>query len=148
MSIINVYLIFFKSSYFNRNQLKNTGYFYKLKQFFKNKIKVSRVRWRRVTMASANWNQETKSRLNEKISGNMNDLGSLARQIVRGSHSSDLLAQAAKNFAFQENTINNSLDTLKKMDMIKSQLEFQLAAVERSTITLDDIQDQLKTIQR
>lgn len=78
----------------------------------------------------------------------MNDLGSLARQIVRGSHSSDLLAQAAKNFAFQENTINNSLDTLKKMDMIKSQLEFQLAAVERSTITLDDIQDQLKTIQR
>lgn len=109
---------------------------------------MSRVRWRRVTMASANWNQETKSRLNEKISGNMNDLGSLARQIVRGSHSSDLLAQAAKNFAFQENTINNSLDTLKKMDMIKSQLEFQLAAVERSTITLDDIQDQLKTIQR
>lgn len=90
MSIINVYLIFFKSSYFNRNQLKNTGYFYKLKQFFKNKIKVSRVRWRRVTMASANWNQETKSRLNEKISGNMNDLGSLARQIVRGSHSSDV----------------------------------------------------------
>ncbi|CAI9732684.1 Hypothetical predicted protein [Octopus vulgaris] len=99
-------------------------------------------------MASANWNQETKSRLNDKISGNMNDLGSLARQIVRGSHSSELLAQAAKNFAFQENTINNSLETLKKMDMIKSQLEFQFAAVERSTVTLDDIQDQLKTIQR
>ena len=61
-----------------------------MKQFFKMKIKVSCVKRRRVAMASANWNQETKSRLNEKISGNMNDLGSLARQIVRGSHSSDV----------------------------------------------------------
>lgn len=47
-------------------------------------------------MASANWNQETKSRLNDKISGNMNDLGSLARQIVRGSHSSEVSISGRK----------------------------------------------------
>ena len=41
-------------------------------------------------MASANWNQETKHRLNEKISSNLNDMGSLVRQITRGSKSTEV----------------------------------------------------------
>ncbi|XP_071090104.1 BLOC-1-related complex subunit 7-like [Haliotis cracherodii] len=99
-------------------------------------------------MASASWNHETKARLNEKISANINDLGSLARQVIRGSKSNDLLAQAAKNFSSQEPCINHSFDTLKKLDHIKSQLEFQQAAIERSMGNLDEIQDELKTIRR
>ncbi|XP_041369072.1 BLOC-1-related complex subunit 7-like [Gigantopelta aegis] len=99
-------------------------------------------------MASASWNRETKARLNEKIGVTINDLGSLTRQVIRGSKSSELLAQAAKNFASQENYIHHSAETLKKMDHIKSQLEFQQSAIERSMSNLDDVQDELKTIRR
>ena len=41
-------------------------------------------------MASTIWNQETKHRLNEKITSNVNDMASLVRQITRGSKSGDV----------------------------------------------------------
>ncbi|XP_064630972.1 BLOC-1-related complex subunit 7-like [Lineus longissimus] len=94
------------------------------------------------------WNQETKSRLSEKIYVNVNDIASLTRQLIRGSKSNELLAQAAKNFAFQETAINNSSETVKRMGLITSQLLFQAEAIERSMALMDDVQDQLKTIQR
>ncbi|CAL1539749.1 unnamed protein product [Lymnaea stagnalis] len=75
--------------------------------------------------SSNNWNQETKIRLNEKITSNINDIGSLSRQVIRGSKSNEFLAQAAKNFASQENCIQNSHETMRKMDLLRSQLEFQ-----------------------
>lgn len=99
-------------------------------------------------MTSSNWNQETKNKLNEKVTANMNDLGSLVRHVIRTSKSTDLLAQAAKNFASQESVINNSEEILKKISLIRSQFEFQQAAIERSMSSIEDIQDQLKTIQR
>ena len=43
-----------------------------------------------IKMASAIWNQETKHRLNEKITSNVNDMGSLVRQITRGSKSTEV----------------------------------------------------------
>ncbi|KAK3095145.1 hypothetical protein FSP39_010792 [Pinctada imbricata] len=59
---------------------------------------------------SVNWNQETKNRLNEKVTINVQDLGSLAKYAVKTSRSNDLLAQAAKNFSFQESVIQNSAE--------------------------------------
>ena len=41
-------------------------------------------------MAASGWNQETKSRLTEKVAVNMNDLASLTRQIMRGSKSNEV----------------------------------------------------------
>ncbi|BFY97999.1 hypothetical protein BsWGS_01039 [Bradybaena similaris] len=95
---------------------------------------------------SMNWNQETKARLNEKITANVNDLGSLVRQFVRASKSNELLAQAAKNFASQEACIHNSHETMRKMDLIRSQLEFQQSAIARSLNSLDEVQDQIASI--
>ncbi|KAK6185717.1 hypothetical protein SNE40_007890 [Patella caerulea] len=99
-------------------------------------------------MAAASWNQETKTRLNEKIAANINDIGSLTRQVVRCSKSSDLLSQAAKNFASQESCITHTMENMKKMDAVKSQLEFHYSGIERNLRLLDDIQDQLAIIQR
>ncbi|XP_025094740.1 BLOC-1-related complex subunit 7-like isoform X1 [Pomacea canaliculata] len=97
-------------------------------------------------MASASWNQETKLRLNDKIQLTVTDMGSLVRQVIRGSKSSEMLSQAAKNFASQEQHVHNSMETMKKMDTVRSQLQHQHAAIERSLIHLDEIQDQLATI--
>jgi BLOC-1-related complex sub-unit 7 len=41
-------------------------------------------------MAASGWNQETKARLTEKVAVNMNDLASLARQVIRGSKSNEV----------------------------------------------------------
>lgn len=41
-------------------------------------------------MASASWNQETKLRLNDKIQLTVTDMGSLVRQVIRGSKSSEV----------------------------------------------------------
>ena len=94
------------------------------------------------------WNQETKAKLNEKVTASMLDMASLARQLVRSSRSNELLAQAAKNFSCQEQVIQNSATSLTKMQNITAQLEFQQSAIGRSMSAIDDIQDQLKTIQR
>ncbi|RUS72030.1 hypothetical protein EGW08_020214 [Elysia chlorotica] len=96
--------------------------------------------------AAASWNQETKARLNDKVSSNINDIGSILRQAIRGSKSPDFLAQAAKNFASQESYIHNSHETMRKMDLLRSQLEFQHSSINRSLSCLDEVQDQLSSI--
>lgn len=78
----------------------------------------------------------------------MNDVASLSRQIIRGSKSQELLEKAAKNFAYQENAIENSSTTLKRLGLLVSHLQFQAHAIERNVMIMEDIHDQLKTIQR
>lgn len=41
-------------------------------------------------MSSSSWNQETKTKLNEKVTANYNDLGSLIRHVIRASKSNDV----------------------------------------------------------
>ena len=41
-------------------------------------------------MGPTNWNQETKARLNERVASNINDIGSLARHVIRSSKSTDV----------------------------------------------------------
>ncbi|ELU17871.1 hypothetical protein CAPTEDRAFT_186337 [Capitella teleta] len=97
---------------------------------------------------SSRWNQETKMRLSEKVASNMNDVASLSRQIIRNSRSNELLEKAAKNFAYQETAVDNSLTTLKRLGLLASHLQFQAEAIERNVVQIDDIQDQLKTLRR
>ncbi|XP_013382999.1 BLOC-1-related complex subunit 7-like [Lingula anatina] len=100
-------------------------------------------------MASSNWNQETKARLQEKITTTVCDAGSLARQVLKVSKSTEALTQAAKNFAFHEGAVENSYQTLQRMGLTTSHLQFQQEAIERRCVeNLPEIMDQLKKIQR
>ncbi|XP_011668371.1 BLOC-1-related complex subunit 7-like [Strongylocentrotus purpuratus] len=87
-------------------------------------------------------------RLPLKIQENVTDLGSLTRQVLRSSKSNEMLLHAAKNFASQEGTVESSLQTLKKMDILASHLRFQAEAIERNVEVMDTLQDQLSTLQR
>ncbi|XP_015784091.1 uncharacterized protein LOC107361730 [Tetranychus urticae] len=51
---------------------------------------------------------ETKKRLIERLNGNINNWGSLVRQIVRGSKTPELLSQCTKTFANHEHAIGNT----------------------------------------
>ncbi|XP_035674648.1 BLOC-1-related complex subunit 7-like isoform X2 [Branchiostoma floridae] len=84
---------------------------------------------------------DPKTKISDKIIGNINDTGSLCRQLLRGSRSSEVLNLAATNFAGQEKTLENSDQNLKKMSIIAAHLQFHVEVT-------DTLQDQLKTIQR
>ncbi|XP_033122492.1 uncharacterized protein LOC117121397 isoform X2 [Anneissia japonica] len=81
------------------------------------------------------------SRLPIKVQENINDLGSLARHIVRSSKSTEQIVQSARSFAAQEQTINNSEKNLEKIKIQVSHLEFHLDV-------FDTLEDQLQTLQR
>ncbi|XP_072013106.1 BLOC-1-related complex subunit 7-like isoform X2 [Amphiura filiformis] len=87
-------------------------------------------------------------RLPLKIQENVTDVGALAKQIIRGSKSNELMVQAAKSFAAQEHFIQNSHSNLKKMTALTSHLQFQAEAIERSVEVTNNLQDQLSTLQR
>lgn len=99
-------------------------------------------------MTSAKWNSETKARLSEKVVNNMNDISTLTKHIIRSSKSNEMLEKSAKNFASHENLIDNCSSNLKKMALIVSQLQFQADSIERNVLLMDDLQDQLKSIQK
>ncbi|XP_078711376.1 BLOC-1-related complex subunit 7 isoform X1 [Lampetra fluviatilis] len=66
-----------------------------------------------------------KSLLGEKVASGTADLVSLSRQILKGSRSAELLGQAARNMAAQEDALLRSEDNMKKMQIITSHLQYQ-----------------------
>lgn len=86
---------------------------------------------------------ESKARLSERIQVNVNTIGSLTKQIVKGSKSPETLMHTARNFALQEYAIENSEVNLRKMDLLVTHLHLQLDAIERSSHLVEDVRDQL-----
>lgn len=52
---------------------------------------------------SKNWHQEIKSRLSEKVANNINDLGSLCKQVSKGSKSLEVCSFLTYSFFLLEN---------------------------------------------
>ncbi|XP_059508951.1 BLOC-1-related complex subunit 7 isoform X2 [Stegostoma tigrinum] len=87
--------------------------------------------------AQARYGQSVKGLLSEKVSTCTTDVIALTKQILKGSRSSELLGQAARNMVMQEDSILHSEDSLRKMAIITTHLQYH---VELST----NLQDQLK----
>ncbi|GCB59817.1 hypothetical protein scyTo_0012605 [Scyliorhinus torazame] len=85
----------------------------------------------------ARYGQPAKGLLSEKVSTCTTDVIALTKQILKGSRSSELLGQAARNMVMQEDSILHSEDSLRKMSIITTHLQYH---VELST----NLQDQLK----
>ena len=76
--------------------------------------------------------QDSKVRLAERVQSNITSIGSLARQIQRGSKSQEILQQTVKNLASCESAIENSDTNLKKLQVTLAQLQSQQKSVETS----------------
>uniref|UniRef100_T1JJ24 BLOC-1-related complex subunit 7 n=1 Tax=Strigamia maritima TaxID=126957 RepID=T1JJ24_STRMM len=74
---------------------------------------------------------ESKLRLAERIQFNVNSAGSVARQIIRGSKSNDVLMHTARNFALQEYALENSETNLKRMASLATHLHVQMEALQK-----------------
>uniref|UniRef100_A0A3B5QC67 BLOC-1-related complex subunit 7 n=1 Tax=Xiphophorus maculatus TaxID=8083 RepID=A0A3B5QC67_XIPMA len=97
-------------------------------------------------MASADsqprFGQSVKGLLSDKVGSCSGDVIALTRQVLKGSRSQELLGQAARNMVIQEDAILHSEDSLRKMSIITTHLQYHIVkacVVEHSK----NLQDQL-----
>ena len=76
--------------------------------------------------------QDSKVRLAERVQSNITSIGSLARQIQRGSKSQEILQQTVKNLVSCEGAIENTDANLKRLQVTLAQLQSQQKSVETS----------------
>ncbi|XP_013217540.2 BLOC-1-related complex subunit 7 isoform X5 [Ictidomys tridecemlineatus] len=78
--------------------------------------------------SQARFGQSVKGLLTEKVNTCGTDVIALTKQVLKGSRSSELLGQAARNMVLQEDAILHSEDSLRKMAIITTHLQYQLAS--------------------
>ncbi|VEN35230.1 unnamed protein product [Callosobruchus maculatus] len=91
---------------------------------------------------------DSKMRLADRVQVNVNNISSLAKQIAKGSKSSEILMHSARNFAAQEQAIDNSHNNLKKMQLLCTHLGYQQAAMLKSAQQLEEVKEQVCAMQR
>ena len=92
--------------------------------------------------------QDSKRRLAERVQVNINNVGSVTRQVQRGSRSHDMLAQTARNFCQTETTMENTFNNLQKMQVLMAQLNQQENSMDDNLRHLPDIREQIRDMQR
>ncbi|XP_030060632.1 BLOC-1-related complex subunit 7 isoform X1 [Microcaecilia unicolor] len=93
--------------------------------------------------SQARFGQSVKGLLTEKVSVCSADIISLTKQVLKGSRSSELLGQAARNMVMQEDAILHSEDSLRKMAIITTHLQYQQEAIQKNVEQSSNLQDQL-----
>lgn len=91
---------------------------------------------------------DSKNRLADRVQVNVNNIASLARQVVRGSKSNEILMHSARNFALQEHAIDNSEANLKKFQLLCVHLGYQHDSLIRSAQQIEEVKEQVRGMQR
>ncbi|XP_076762899.1 BLOC-1 related complex subunit 7 [Xylocopa sonorina] len=91
---------------------------------------------------------ESKMRLADRVQVNVNNIASLARQIQRGSKSSEILMHSARNFAQQEHGLETAEANLKKIALVTNHLEYQMESINRNSMILEEVTEQVRAMQR
>lgn len=91
---------------------------------------------------------DSKNRLADRVQVNVNNIASLARQVVRGSKSSEILMHSARNFAMNEHAIENSESNLKKLQLFNIHIGNQLDSMLRSAQQMEEVKEQVRAMQR
>lgn len=93
--------------------------------------------------SQARFGQSVKGLLTEKVNTCGTDVIALTKQVLKGSRSSELLGQAARNMVLQEDAILHSEDSLRKMAIITTHLQYQQEAIQKNVEQSSELQDQL-----
>uniref|UniRef100_A0A6B2E6K6 BLOC-1-related complex subunit 7 n=1 Tax=Phlebotomus kandelakii TaxID=1109342 RepID=A0A6B2E6K6_9DIPT len=91
---------------------------------------------------------DSKRRLADRVMVNVHNSASVARQIVRGSKSNEILMQSARNFAQAESSMENSAQNLKKMQLIRQHMGYQVEAMSDGVEKLEYIKEQVCSMER
>ncbi|XP_061737615.1 BLOC-1-related complex subunit 7 isoform X2 [Nerophis ophidion] len=79
----------------------------------------------------ARFGQSVKGLLSDKVAACSVDVIALTRQVLKISRSQELLGQAARNMVIQEDAIFHSEDSLRKMSIITTHLQYQQEAIQK-----------------
>ncbi|OQR76654.1 hypothetical protein BIW11_03033 [Tropilaelaps mercedesae] len=88
--------------------------------------------------------EDSKARLAERAQSNVNGLGSLARQVLKGARSQQVLGQAAKNFAAQDNAMHNSEINLSRMQTLVASMQMQTTALQKNVQMIPALKQQME----
>lgn len=92
---------------------------------------------------------DSKMRLADRVQVNVNNIASLARQIQRGSKSSEILMHAARSFAQQEHGLEVAEINLKKLALTTiTHYKHQMELIDRSSVLLEEVTEQVRAMQR
>lgn len=113
---------------------------------------------------------DTKRRLSERVSMNIHNTASVAREIIRGknmniyrqfriqkyqlsfvlkgSKSNDIILTSAKGLASSEASYENSMKSLKKISAIQSQNANHLLLVQEAAESLPNLKEQVGAMER
>ena len=92
--------------------------------------------------------QDSKRRLSERVQVNINNLGSIVRQVQRGSKSAEMLQQSAKHFCQAESTMENSFNNLQRMQVLLAQMAHQQQTIKTSMDNVEEVKEQIRDMQR
>ncbi|XP_027315657.2 BLOC-1-related complex subunit 7 isoform X1 [Anas platyrhynchos] len=93
--------------------------------------------------AQARFGHSVKGLLTEKVTSCGTDVIALTKQVLKGSRSAELLGQAARNMVLQEDAILHSEDSLRKMAIITTHLQYQQEAIQKNVEQSSNLRDQL-----
>jgi hypothetical protein len=93
-------------------------------------------------------NEESKANIRAKIGQNLLNLIELTKSTVKSSESSELFKNCIKNFATCETLIENSCDKYNKIDIISTQLNYQVDAIKKDCELLEEINRKIEAIQQ
>ena len=92
--------------------------------------------------------QDSKQKLSERVQANISSIGSLVRQIQKGSKSNDILGQTIKNFSSTESSIASTSSQLDRLAVLSAQLAEQEERVAISCDKLSQVKEQVRDMQR
>uniref|UniRef100_A0A8D0DJL8 BLOC-1-related complex subunit 7 n=2 Tax=Salvator merianae TaxID=96440 RepID=A0A8D0DJL8_SALMN len=91
----------------------------------------------------ARFGHSVKGLLTEKVTSCGTDVIALTKQVLKGSRSGEFLGQAARNMVMQEDAILHSEDSLRKMAIITTHLQYQQEAIQKNVEQSSNLRDQL-----
>ncbi|EDW72580.1 BLOC-1-related complex subunit 7 [Drosophila tropicalis] len=91
---------------------------------------------------------DSKKRLCARVGINVNNLGSVARQVVRSSKTNEIMHQTLKNFTQVDVVSDYSHQNLQKMSLILQHVGYQYDVMEDSVNHLDYLKEQVTAMER
>ncbi|KAH8299429.1 hypothetical protein KR044_001399 [Drosophila immigrans] len=91
---------------------------------------------------------DSKKRLCARVGVNVNNLGSVARQLVRGSKTNEIMHQTLKNFTQVDVVSDYSNQNLQKMTLILQHVGYQYDVMQDSVNHLDYLKEQVTAMER
>ncbi|KAH8373763.1 hypothetical protein KR200_002290 [Drosophila serrata] len=91
---------------------------------------------------------DSKKRLCARVGVNVNNLGSVARQVVRGSKTNEIMHQTLKNFTQVDVVSDYSHQNLQKMTLILQHVGYQYDVMQDSVNHLDYLKEQVTAMER